>query len=240
MTGPLLAAHLGRVCPGFVPASPPLHTGTSVLQHGILDGRLVIAKQPTDPRPWWQDRCRHEIALYRAFRDNPPPVPVAELIVADEQLPLLVLSVLPGRPLHSDRYPPPATVAPTTVTRMLAVLAQLHTWHPTPAAVVPDDTDYLAQLAPFAGTLLGDANLTALTDLLTRSAAPVEISHGDAHLGNSSATGGQVALLDFEFTAWRPAGADHAKLYVFLADNPIARQAVLADLNPAPATVTAF
>jgi hypothetical protein len=39
-----------------------------------------------------------------------------------------------------------------------------------------------------------------------------------------------VALLDFEFTARRPAGYDHAKLHVFLADNPAARAAVQYDL----------
>lgn len=240
MTGALPTNHFDRFCSWFVPTSPLVHTGTSLLRHGVLDGRPVIVKHPIDPRPWWHDRCRHEIAVYQAMRRALPPVPTARLIAADEQVPLLVLSVLPGAPLYADRYPPPETITPATVTRMLAALAQLHTWRPTPSTVVPDDTDYPAQLAPFVGSAMTDTDLRILTDLHSRSATPVEISHGDAHLGNSSATAQQVALIDFEFTAWRPAGADHAKLYVFLADNPTARQAVLADLGPSPATAAGF
>ncbi|MBL6280169.1 aminoglycoside phosphotransferase family protein [Micromonospora fiedleri] len=232
MNGIALAKHLQTACPGFTPTGSPIRTGTSLLQHGLLHGRQVIAKQPTDPRRWWHDRCRHEIGIYQTFRRiGGPPVPVANLVAADPHLPLLVVTALPGTPLHPDRYPPAGSVSVTTTRRMLTALTALHQWQPTSPAAIPDDTDYPAQLAPFAGSILDAADARLLSDLATLAHPPVEVSHGDAHLGNTLATADQVALLDLEFTAWRPVGYDHAKLFIFLADNPAARRTVLHDIT---------
>ncbi|MGC4885689.1 hypothetical protein [Micromonospora sp. DT227] len=118
---------------------------------------------------------------------------------------------------------------------MLTALTALHQWQPSSPADIPDDTDYPAQLAPFAGGVLDAASARLLTDLHTRARPPIEVSHGDAHLGNARATAKEVALLDFEFTAWRPVGYDHAKLFIFLADNPAARRIVLRNIDPSAA-----
>ena len=57
-----LADALRRLCPGFAVTGSPVRTGTSLLLPGSIGGMAVLAKQPTDLRPFWQDRCRHEIA----------------------------------------------------------------------------------------------------------------------------------------------------------------------------------
>lgn len=237
MNSTTLHDHSQVACPGFTPIGAAIRTGTSLLQHGLLHGQRVIAKTPIDPRPWWHDRCRHEIAIYQAFeRNGRPPVPVANLVSADPDLPRLVLTELPGAPLHPDRYPSARTVTTATTRRMLTALTALHRWHPALVTAIPDDTDYPTQLAPFVGDLIDPVHARLLTDLHSRARTPVEVSHGDAHLGNTCATAEQVALIDLEFTAWRPAGYDHAKLFIFLADNPAARQTVLHDIDPSPIT----
>ncbi|MEV6350261.1 phosphotransferase [Actinoplanes sp. NPDC051851] len=233
---------LTRVCPAFTPCSAPIRTATSLLQPGSLDGQPVIAKQPIDPRPWWHDRCRHEITVYRAFQfTGPPPVPVPTLVAADPDIPLLVLTTLPGEALHPDRYPARGTFPPKAARRLLATLRHLHEWSPSSARAFPDDSDYPNQLASIPSELLDAAAVAMLTELHRRAGTRTELSHGDAHPGNARADRGQqLALLDFEFTAWRPAGYDHAKLFVFLADNPAARAAVLHDLQPGTADQAGF
>ncbi|WP_148083658.1 phosphotransferase [Micromonospora sp. Llam0] len=201
----------------------------------------MIAKYPIDPRSWWRDRCRHEIGIYQAWqRIGQPPVLVPYLVAADLHLPLLVLTELPGSPLRPERYPPADTVSMATTQRMLAALTALHRWRPTAPCDIPDDTDYPAQLAPFAGDVLETNTIRELIQLHDLARTQVEVSHGDAHLGNTSLIGRQIALLDFEFTAWRPAGYDHAKLYLFLSENPAARHAVKRDVDSAPAAQAGF
>ena len=65
-SSPLLTV-VTELCPGFVRTAPPWCTDTSQLVPGQVDGVPVIADQPVDPRPFWQDRARHEIAVYRAL-----------------------------------------------------------------------------------------------------------------------------------------------------------------------------
>lgn len=224
-----LAGELAWICPGFVAVRPPLHTGTSRLQHGTLRGRSVIMKHPTDPRTWWHHRCQHEITVYRTLSNHPPPVQVPELVAADETVPLLVVTYMPGEPLHRDRYPAAGTVPAASVTRLLNTLDHLHQWPPgRRPGLFPDDSDYPAQINALPDDLLTAAVKQQLTSLFARARIALQLTHGDAHLGNALDTGAGTALVDLEFTAVRPGGYDQAKLFTFLADNPGARDLVTA------------
>lgn len=221
------AALLARICPGFTAAGPPIQTGTSRLHHGAVDGRAVIAKYPTDPRPWWQDRCRHEITVYRVLARHPPPVQVPELVAADPDAPLLVVTLLPGEPLHLDRYPAAGTVPAETVTRFLRTLDQLHRWPlGRRPGLFPDDSDYRHQLNALPDDLLTSVVKDSLILLFSRAGIGCQLTHGDAHLGNALNTGPGTALVDLELTAVRPGGYDQAQLFMFLGENPAARALV--------------
>ena len=121
---------------------PQIRTKTSLLLPGRIAGVPVLAKHPVDPRPFWQNRCRHEITVYQALA-RAGSVPV--LTPAGDRhrpgYPVLVITRLSGRPLHPRRYPS-GPVAPSTLTKMLETLQVLHSWRPSPA--FPDDSDYPA------------------------------------------------------------------------------------------------
>ena len=104
-TGQMLDA-LRQVCPGFTSDGRPIRTETSLLLPGRITGVPVLAKHPVDPRPFWQNRCRHEIAVYQALaRAASVPVLTPALVTADPGYPVLVITRLSGQPLHPRRYP---------------------------------------------------------------------------------------------------------------------------------------
>lgn len=219
-----------RLCPAFVPAGSPQRTETSLLVPGMVDGRQVIAKHPTDPRPFWRDRCLHEIAVYHALADQRPPVTVPRLLAADEARLLLVVERLPGRPIAAARWPQ-SPIQPADLVAVIATLRTLHSWNPGPAAF-PAVFDYPEQLE----RLRRDGLFTrADHDLLTALFAEViealgwELNHGDAHPGNVLAiTDGDHALVDFEFTGLHAPAFDWALLWVVLQADPAARCEVIS------------
>lgn len=235
--GQMLAA-VRQACPSFTPDGHPIRTGTSLLLPGRIAGLPVLAKHPVDPRPFWQDRCRHEIKVYQALTSaGPVPVLTPALVAADPGYPLLVTTRLPGRPLHPDRYPSRPVPAPT-LSRMLGALDELHRWRP-PAAF-PDDSDYRAQFAGLGGELIPPADLERITWLCDTAMPPAQLEHGDAHLGNALGAPAGVALVDLECTAWRPAGYDLAKLWVFLACSPGSRTAIVPAVTSQPTRLAGF
>ncbi|MGH8900441.1 MAG: aminoglycoside phosphotransferase family protein [Egibacteraceae bacterium] len=191
-----------RLCPAFAPAGPPQRTETSLLVPGTADGRAVLAKHPTDLRPFWRDRCLHEIAVYRALAGQRPPVTVPRLLAADEARLLLVVERLPGRPIAAARWPQSA-IHPADLAAVIATLRTLHSWNPDPATF-PVVFDYPEQLQRFRRHgLLTRADHDLLTALFVEviEALGWELNHGDAHPGNVLATpDGGHALLDLEFT----------------------------------------
>lgn len=233
-----LHAALRQSCPGFHVTGAPVRTATSVLLPGIVGSVAVMAKQPTDPRAFWQDRCRHEITVYRALAAaGPAPVLTPHLVAADPRHPLLVITRLPGQPLHPDRYPA-GPVAPTALQSLLRALSRLHTWRP--AVAFPADCDYPSQLADYRGELIPDTDFARIARLCQAVMPAPQLEHGDAHLGNALDTPCGVALIDLESTAWRPAGYDLAKLWIYLGSSPAARSAVLSRLICWPSQPAGF
>jgi hypothetical protein len=233
-----LHAALRRSCPGFHATGAPVRTGTSLLLPGTAGGVAVMAKQPTDPRAFWQDRCRHEITVYQALAAaGPAPVLTARLVAADPAHPLLVITRLPGPPLHPRRYPE-GPVPPAALPSLLRTLSRLHQWHP--AAAFPADGDYLSQLASYRNALIPGTSFARIATLCQAVMPAQQLEHGDAHLANAIAAPGGVALIDLECTAWRPAGYDLAKLWIYLGASPAARPAVLAELTSWPSQHAGF
>jgi hypothetical protein len=221
-------AALSRTCPGFVATGAVIDTATSRLLPGTASGIDVIAKWPVDPRPFWRDRCRHEISAYRVIASDPtPPVPTPQLVAADPDYPLLVLTRLPGTPLSRERYPSRPVPVPD-VGRLLNLIGALHQWTPPPN--LPEDGDYPRQLADCHG-LVSRGDLDRITALLHLSAPMEQVEHGDPHFGNVLETRNGLVLLDLEFLAIRPGGYDLAKLWVLLGDDPASRRHILSRLD---------
>lgn len=219
-----------RICPSFVAAGPMTHTDTSVLWPGQVGGVAVLAKRPTDLRPFWVERCIHEITVYQAMVADPPPFAAPHLVAADPAEPLLIITRLGGKPLHPQRYQTGA-VPPALIDALLDLLDLVHSWRPRS---IPRDDDYVQQLAAIRNPVVRDRHLRMLAELLHAAAPPVQVEHGDAHLANALADlRRRTAAIDFEFTAWRPSGYDLAKVWLFIG--PAAdRRRVLARLGDDP------
>ncbi|GCD41753.1 phosphotransferase [Streptomyces paromomycinus] len=244
-TAPALsaAAHAvaqARACtPGFTPAGAPLATETSLLVPGAVDHRAAFAKVPTDRRPFWVERARHEIGIYRRLRTRRAPVAMPELLGADADAPVLVISRLPGVPLAAHRYPRTPLPA-ASLAALLSALEAVHAWRPDGAW--PNDSDYPAQLAELH--LLTPAHLAtaARAFALARQRLPLRLEFGDGHPGNALTVpgGGPPALVDLEFLARRLPGYDHAVLWVLLGDHPTNRRTVLSAIGQQAAVRAAF
>jgi hypothetical protein len=202
---------------------------------GVVGQVDVLVKRPVDLRPFWIERARHEITVYRVLHKHPPRLRTPRLIGADPDEPLLVITVAGRRPLHPDRYAANAVPA-ATVAAMLDLLDHLHAWNPSG---LPRDDDYTAQLTSIRNPLIGQHEHDLLQELQALAAMSVQVEHGDAHLGNVLAPTSNSTLIDFEFTAWRPAGYDLAKLWVYLAADSNRRQ-ILAHLGDDPRRQAAF
>jgi hypothetical protein len=234
-------AALNRLCPRFIPEGPATTTETSLLINGHIGRTPVIAKHPIDPRPFWQQRCRHEIAVYQALATDRPPLRLPTLVAADTHARLLVLSRLPGHPISLDRYPA-IPLPPTRLNELLDLLDDLHTWHPRRTGALPSDDNYPAQLAQITNAPVDhDDHALAYAAQRLFAQCGLALAHGDAHPGNVIALpDGSLALIDLEVAAWRPPGFDAAMLWVLLGPNPDTRARIRARLAPDHASQAAF
>lgn len=233
-----------RTCyPLFVPDGPAWHTETSLLIPGLAGQAAVVAKHPVDPRPFWQARARHEITVYTAIANaGPPPVPLPRMTAADRDLPVIVLTRLPGLLLAPDRFPA-IPLPPSGLARLLDAVRALNGWNHPALAVIPPDTDYPAQFQTLPADLFNPGEPERLARQVTQLARRLgtRIEHGDPHPGNALVSpGSPVALIDLESLAPRLPGYDLAVLWTVTGPHHEAREQIIRRIGPSPHEHAAF
>ena len=207
---------LRTLCPQFTPDGPAWHTETSLLIPGRAGEMRVLAKHPVDPRPFWQARARHEITVYAAIAAaGPPPVPLPAMTGADRDLPVIVITTLPGSPLAPGRYPA-SPVPPGRLDRLLDTVQALNHWRHPALGVIPPDTGYPAQFKALPADLFNPGELDSFATQASRLACQLgtRLEHGDPHPGNAlTYPGSPMALIDLESLAPRLPGYDLAVLW---------------------------
>ncbi|MDT3400249.1 aminoglycoside phosphotransferase family protein [Streptomyces sp. B1866] len=224
----LAAVH--RICPEFSPAQV-LRRGTrSVLLLGTAGRFTAVAKCLLDTSPAWVERFRHEIAAYRAFGRNRPPVRVARLIAADPEGCTMVVERMPGRVAAARRHPERGVLR-TDVRAALGAICRINLWRP-PAGVFDAPIDYAAIVKRYHELgLLTDRDVGDLRALLhgfahTPEQVPWQFCHGDALLSNVLLAPGGPVLLDWDHAGWYLPGYDLATLWTVLGHAPAARRQI--------------
>ena len=201
-------------------------TGKTLLSAGNLAGRPVVVKLLLDSGEFWQARWQHEIAIYRAFEQEPPPVRVPALIHTDGMT-LLVLERLNAQPLDTERYPGRLLTA-AEIEPCLGAFRRLNAWRPASGQLAPV-WDYPDRVSRYhAAGYLTDADRDAVLRLLATCDQAGETGHGDPLPSNLLLTGdGGCALVDWEFTGTFLPGFDLAMLHTTLgAGTPAVRTRV--------------
>ncbi|MGH3715457.1 MAG: phosphotransferase [Micromonosporaceae bacterium] len=199
-------------------------TDKTLLAAGRWNDRPVVVKLLTDTDPFWVAKWRHEIDVYRIFRDHPPPVRAAKLLHTDGRR-LLIVERLPGVPVDRDRYPARPVEAPAVNAAADAVVT-LASWRPAPPGFQPI-FNYPDRIARYhAHGLLDGTDRQALTTLLEASGDQWEVNHGDPLPSNIIYDGAICGLVDWEFTGLYLPGFDLAMLHTVLANTPHARDVI--------------
>ncbi|MFI9803571.1 aminoglycoside phosphotransferase family protein [Streptomyces sp. NPDC052301] len=239
-------ASVHRICPEFAPVQVLRRSGRSVLLVGTTGRNTAVAKCLLDHSPAWADRIRHEIAVYRSFVRNRPPVRVPRLIAADPDNCTLVIERMPGRVLAFQRHP--AEVPPRADVRAaLGSICRVNAWRP-PAGTFDMPLDYGARMSRYHELgLLTDRDLGDLQKLLHGIAHEVgrhgllQFNHGDALLSNILLSPAGPVLVDWEHAGWYLPGYDLATLWLVLGDAPVARRQISQIAQSAgPASRDAF
>lgn len=87
------------VVPGIVVEEIIHSTDKSLVATGLLGDRGVIVKLLIAEDPYWRKKVANEIDSLIQFRDDPPPIAVAELIAADLHQGVVIVGKLPGAAL---------------------------------------------------------------------------------------------------------------------------------------------
>jgi Phosphotransferase enzyme family len=206
----------------------------SVLARGRRHGRAVVIKVLRTDEEFWQAKFDHEIRIYRALAERPPPVRVPELLHTDGHR-VLVIEYVPGDPVDTERYPS-APLPESVLDAVLDTVSGFGGWSPPPGALAPVFI-YPARLRRYhAAGFFTDADHEALSALL-RAAPPAPAwpaNHGDPLPANVLlAERGGCVLLDFEFTGLFLPGFDLAVLHTLLADTPGAQTRIDTMVNAA-------
>lgn len=200
-----------------------LRTGEkSLLALGRHHGRTVVIKVLRTQDEFWRARFAHEIRLYQAFTENPPPVRVPRLLHTDGHA-VLVTEHIPGHVVDTERYPehPLAAAALDAVLEAVTAFAQ---WSPPPGVLEPV-FDYPDRVERYHRAGFFDTDdRTALHALLAQIPPPRQAAHGDPLPANllltDSTEDGGCVLLDFEFTGLFLPGFDLAMLHTLLTATP--------------------
>jgi hypothetical protein len=212
---------------GFAATGPVRRARKSELQPGTFRGVPALAKRLRSTSPVWRWYFAHELAVYRAFAEVPPPVRAPRLLAADADT--LVIELIPGTPLATRRTPH-AELAPATIDELVAIHARLASWRGSiaaetlPAAVRSALRTRLLE-DPTAPAWIADGIRRAATayhlfapDVAARlvevlDGAPTAFAHGDLLLRN--VVGG--ALVDWECAGMHLRDWDLALLWSQLA-----------------------
>ncbi len=197
----------------------------SLLALGRRNGLPVVIKALRTDEEFWQAKFTHEIRLYQAFTENPPPVRVPMLVHTDGQA-VLVIEHIPGHSVDAERYPERPLPAATLDT-VLDTVTAFAEWTPPPGVLSPV-FDYPDRVERYhrAG-FFDEDDRAALHALLEEVSPPWQANHGDPLPVNLLlAELGGCVLLDFEFTGLFLPGFDLAMLHTLLADTPGAHDAV--------------
>ncbi|GHH72879.1 phosphotransferase [Streptomyces sulfonofaciens] len=239
-------AAVHRICPEFSPVQLLRRSGRSVLLVGTTGRATAVAKCLVDHSPAWKERFQHEIAVYRSFVRNRPPVRVPRLVAADPAGGVLVIERMPGRAAALQRHPVQAPPR-ADVRAALAAVCRLGQWQP-PQGTFGRPLDYGTQMSRYYELgLLTDRDMGDLQKLLhgiTQSAGRrgvLQFCHGDALLSNMLLSPAGPVLVDWEHAGLYLPGYDLATLWTVLGDAPLARRQIsqLAQLA-GPASRDAF
>jgi hypothetical protein len=210
---------------GTVPGEVLRANDKSLLALGERDGLPVVIKALRTDEEFWRAKFTHEIQLYQAFTQHPPPVRVPALVHTDGHR-VLVIEHIPGKPVDTERYPEQPLPAATLDTVLTTVTAFAY-WTPPPGVLAPV-FDYPDRVERYHRAGFFDAeDRAALHALLARTPSRWQANHGDPLPANLllTDTGGCV-LLDFEFTGLFLPGFDLAMLHILLTGTPGAHDTV--------------
>ncbi|WP_199434999.1 phosphotransferase [Qaidamihabitans albus] len=204
----------------------------SLLALGHSHGLPVVIKALRTDEEFWRDKLAHEIRLYQAFTEYPPPVRVPVLMHTDGHA-VLVVEHIPGHVADAERYPEQPLPA-TTLESVLDTVTTFARWSP-PNDVLAPVFDYPDRVERYHHAGFFDADDRAMLHaLLAETPPPWQAGHGDPLPANLLLTGtGECALLDFEFTGLFLPGFDLAMLHTLLAGTPGAHDAVDAAVGEA-------
>jgi hypothetical protein len=219
-------AAVQRICPEFAPVQLLRRGGRTALLIGTSGRAPAVAKCLLDHSPAWAERFRHEIAAYRTFVRQRPPVRVPRLIAADPDSCVLVIERMPGRVVTPQRHP---VQAPTRadVRAALSAYSRINAWRPA-AGSFDAPIDYPARISRYHEVgLLTDRDLGDLQKLLRGLAhAQGQFCHGDALLSNVLLSPAGPSLVDWEHAGWYLPGYDLAVLWSVLGGDPAARRQI--------------
>lgn len=235
-----------RICPEFHPVQVLRRSPRSVLLVGTTGRTAVVAKCLLDRSPVWAERVRHEIAAYRSFVRQRPPVRAPRLVAADPEQGVLVIERMPGRPAALQRHPVQSP-ARGDVRAALGAICRLNAWRPA-AGSFGSPLDYAGRLNRFHELgLLTDRDLGDLQKLLHGIAAGAgrggtgQFNHGDALLSNVLLSPAGPVLVDWDQAGWYLPGYDLATLWSVLGDAPDVRRQIAQHAQAAgPASRDAF
>ncbi len=206
------------------------HTDKAIVATGHYADRPVVLKLVTTDDPYWVRRHHHEVEVYQLIHTEPPQPPTPQLIDHDGAG-LMMLTRLPGSPLHSARHID-TDLSAATVAVVMTTINAMTCWQPTtpPAPVV---ADYRAQVdAEHTAGIIDDPGRDAIRALLYRSGEQREMQHGDPLPANLILDGDRCGLVDFEHTAMFLPGWDLAVLdTVAGAASPTLRTAIEATVT---------
>jgi Phosphotransferase enzyme family len=220
-----------RICPEFSPVQMLRRSGRSVLLVGTTGRATAVAKCLLDHSPAWKERFQHEIAVYRSFVRNRPPVRVPRLVAADPAGGTLVIERVPGRAAALQRHPVQAPPR-SDLRAVLGAVCRLGQWQP-PEGTFGRPLDYGTRISRYHELgLLTDRDMGDLHKLLHGIAhaagrrTVLQFCHGDALLSNMLLTHAGPVLVDWEHAGWYLPGYDLATLWSVLGDAPMARRQI--------------